>query len=133
MSRETIEKIRAVGRGLMDPEFALRMFETAWDAKIVVNEKGEIQFVNAQAEFLFGYPRAELHDRHINMLVPSELRERHAGFMEAYMTMPRMRPMGESLSLKALHRNGVEFDVLIYLVPIIWHDGLFVVATVRKK
>lgn len=76
MSRETIEKIRAVGRGLMDPEFALRMFETAWDAKIVVNEKGEIQFVNAQAEFLFGYPRAELHDRHINMLVPSELRER---------------------------------------------------------
>lgn len=49
------------------------------------------------------------------------------------MTMPRMRPMGESLSLKALHRNGVEFDVLIYLVPIIWHDGLFVVATVRKK
>lgn len=133
MTSDVVEKIRAIGRGLMDPEFALRIFETGWDAQIVVNETGLIQFVNGQAELLFGHPRGEMHDHHINMLLPERLRERHSNFIAGYISCPRMRPMGEMLELKALHRNGNEFDAAIYLVPIIWQDGLFVVATVRRK
>lgn len=131
--REEIEKIREVSKGLMDPELALRMFEFAWDAQIVINEEAKIQFVNNHAELLFGYPRAEMYDQHLNILVPENLRERHTIHLSKYIEEPRVRPMGENLTLKARHRNGKEFDVLIYLVPIVWHAGLLVVATIKKK
>ncbi len=131
--REEIEKIREVSRALMDPEFALRIFETSWDAQVVVNQDGQIQFANAQAEFLLGYPRSELYDKHVNMLLPEVLRQKHLQHLSSYVDQPRVRPMGANLELKALHRSGKEFDVLIYLVPIVWHDGLLIVATIKKK
>lgn len=131
--RRTIEQIREVSRGLMDPEFALRTFEFAWDAQIVVNEDAKIQFVNTQAELLFGYPRADLYDQHVNNLLPEAIRDKHIEHLQSYFGQPRVRPMGENLALKARHRNGNEFSVLIYLVPMVWHQGLLVVATIRKK
>lgn len=128
-----LERIREMSSRLLDPEFAIRIFETDWDAKIIVNEQLEIQFVNAQTELMFGYPRVELVGNHVNMLLPEALRDRHTTYTKLFIEDPRVRPMGSDMQLKALHRNGKEMNVRIYLVPVPWHDGLRVVATIRKK
>lgn len=127
---QTVEEIREVGRRLMDPEFALRTFEFAWDARIVVDEGANIQFVNGQAEILFGYLRDELYDQHINMLIPEDARERHLIHLAEFLRLPRMRPMQ---GFRGLNKKGREFEALIYLVPIQWRQGLLVDATIRKK
>lgn len=127
---EAVEQIREAGRRLMDPGFALKTFEFAWDARIVVNEDAVIQFVNSQAEILFGYLREELYDQHINMLVPPDLREQHLVHLAGYMALPRMRPMQ---GFRGLPKNGKMFEAMIYLVPIQWRQGLLIDATIVKK
>ncbi len=129
-TRKTIEEIRKVSERLMDPEFALRVFEFDWDAKIVIDEDAKIQFVNNQAEILFGYTRNDLYDKHVNILVPQSVKDIHLKHLENYFKQPRVRPMG---GFKGRHKSGSEFDALIYLLPIMWHKGLLVVATVKTK
>ncbi len=129
---DIIEAIRKVGDSLIDPQLAIQIFESGWLAEVVVNERAEIQFVNRQAELLFGYSRKELYDQHVNMLLPQNKRESHIPHLATYFAEPRVRPMGALLELLARHKNGNEFGVQIYLVPIMWNDGLLVVATIRK-
>lgn len=128
--KQEIEKIRRAGNGLMDPEFALRIFEFDWDAKLVVNEHAEIMFVNNQAEIMFGYPRNEMYDKPVTMLVPEDVRVVHEAHLSMYLKEPRVRPMG---GFRGQHKSGRGFEAMIYLVPIQWHEGLLVVATIKNK
>ena len=42
---------------------------------VMVNQDGVIEMVNAQAERVFGYARAELLGRPVDMLVPERFRD----------------------------------------------------------
>src|SRR5947199_6476476 len=49
--------------------------ESAPDAMLIVDWRGEIVLVNRQAEKLFGYRRAELLGQRIEMLIPHRFRD----------------------------------------------------------
>jgi PAS domain S-box-containing protein len=50
-----------------------RLFESAPDCMVVVDSKGQIILVNAQAEKLFGYTQRELLGQSVETLVPERL------------------------------------------------------------
>ena len=56
--------------------------EAAPNAMVMVNRAGEIVMVNAQAERVFGYPRAELLGQPVEMLVPEQFRGHHPELRE---------------------------------------------------
>src|SRR5262249_47477203 len=58
-------------------QFYRGVLERAPDALMVVADDGVIKLANEQSEKLFGYPRAELVGRHVEILVPDEIRPRH--------------------------------------------------------
>jgi PAS domain S-box-containing protein len=107
-----------------------QVVESAPNAMVMVNRGGRIEMVNAQAERVFGYARAELLGRPVEMLVPKRFRGRHPGMRGSFFSAPRSRPMGAGRDLYALRKDGSEFPVEIGLNPIETDEGTMVLSAI---
>jgi PAS domain S-box-containing protein len=107
------------------------LLESAPDAMIVVDQRGNMIIVNGQAERMFGYERAQMLGRPIENLVPKRLRATHIVQRQNFAEQPRMRPMGQDNDLFGLRRDGSEFSVEISLSPVQTRDGLLVSSVIR--
>src|ERR1041384_2944030 len=94
---------------------ARAILESASEGIVIVDARGVIVTVNAKAEGMFGYPRAELVGQRLELLLPDRLRDKHVDHRSGYMHDPRVRPMGTGLDLIARRKNGSEFPVEISL------------------
>jgi two-component system sensor histidine kinase/response regulator len=108
-----------------------QLLEALPDAVFVVAQQGEIVFVNAQAERLFGYTRDQLVGQPIEMLVPDTIRQVHPAHRARYFGEPQVRPMGAGLDLSGRRADGTEFPCEISLSAIETADGRLVTAVVR--
>jgi PAS domain S-box-containing protein len=107
------------------------LIESAPDAMVIVDEAGTIVLVNARAEQVFGYPRAEVIGQPVEMLLPKSLRRRHLAHRQGFIANPHARPMGEGMDLLARRKDGGEFAAEISLSPLRTKSGLLVSAAVR--
>jgi PAS domain S-box-containing protein len=108
------------------------LLESAPDAMVIVGKDGRMVLVNAQMERLFGYRRDELLGQSIEMLVPSQYRDRHPGYRGRYFAAPTVRAMaGTANSLFGLRKDGSEFAAEISLSPIETPDGILATAAIR--
>ena len=55
------------------------LFEFSPDAILVIDEKGKITEANAQVDSFFGYSRAELTGKTVELLIPEKFRQEHPG------------------------------------------------------
>ena len=117
-----VEKAEAKFRALL---------EAAPDAMVGVDDTGSIQFVNVQAERLFGFDRSELLGQPVEILVPEETRHVHPHHRNKYFEHPTTRPMGAGLQLSARRKDGSEFPVDIALSSLDLGDEVIVTAAVR--
>jgi PAS domain S-box-containing protein len=107
------------------------LLEAAPDAIIGVGTDGLIALVNAQAERLFGYGRAELLGQPIELLVPEDVRDAHPGHRLRYENDAHPRPMGAGTPLAGRRKDGSRFPAEISLSPIDTEYGRVVAAAVR--
>ncbi len=104
--------------------------EAAPSAMVMINARGEIEMVNAQAERVFGYERAEMLGQAVEMLVPERLRDHHPGLRRSFAANSLARPMGAGRDLYARRRDGSEFPVEIGLNPIETEDGTKILSAI---
>lgn len=107
------------------------LLEAAPDAIVIVNEQGIIQLVNLQTQKLFGFSKTELINQPVEILIPGNLRSRHASHRKSFFDAARVREMGAGLELFALKKDGISFPVEISLSPITTEQGIWVLASIR--
>ena len=76
----------SVRKSLRDSEEMLEaILNTAVDAIITIDERGEIVSYNPSAERMFGYGPHETIGRKVDMLMPSPHREQHDEYIARYL------------------------------------------------
>lgn len=115
----------------LDDVLVRGLAESAPDALVLSDGSGRIVYVNAQAETLFGYARAELLGQPIEVLVPDAVRGTHEALRTRYAAAPRRRGMGAGLAMRCRRRDGTEVPVEVSLSPVQTPQGTFIAAAVR--
>ncbi|MFZ3321235.1 MAG: PAS domain S-box protein [Usitatibacter sp.] len=107
------------------------LLESAPDAMVIVDSRGEIVLVNSRTEQLFGYRREELLGRKVEVLIPHRFRENHPRNRDVFFTQARSRGLGEGPELYGQRKDGGEFPVEITLSPIATESGTLVSSAIR--
>jgi PAS domain S-box-containing protein len=117
--------------GELSADKVRQILETAPDAMVVVNEQGNIVFVNRQTEKMFGYAREDLLGQPLDLLIPERFRPSHAGHVGRYFSHPGTRAMGSGLELFGRRSDGVELAIEVSLSPVGSDAGFSVSAAIR--
>jgi PAS domain S-box-containing protein len=91
------------------------LFEHSSLGIIFSNESGVIVRANPFISKIFGYDHGELIGQKVEVLLPSQLRERHIEYRKDYIKNPHPRSMGSSLNLLAVKKEGTLFPVEVSL------------------
>ena len=103
--------------------------ESAPDALITVDQDGIIKLINAQAESLFGYSKAELEGQPIESLVPERIRDEHPELLAGYFKHP-VRVHGMDVS--GVRKDGGEFPAELNIsTPFEADGGMLAACSVR--
>jgi PAS domain S-box-containing protein len=139
-ARKVVEQYRQIaGAAMADAETWLRQGalsraipEAMPDAILVADDEGKIISVNSQFELMFGYHRSEVIGRTPEMLLPEAVRARHVEHRRGYVDNPRVREMGEDLTLLGRRKNGLEFRVQVKLGPVVIPTGVYTIVVIRR-
>jgi PAS domain S-box-containing protein len=107
------------------------LLEAAPDSIIEIDQEGIIVLLNRVTEKMFGYARADLLGKPVEILIPEAQRSAHVHHRAHYWKHPQTRSMGSGLSLEGQRSDGTRFPVEISLSPVNSDDGFRVTAVIR--
>ena len=96
-------------------EYLADLFESAPDATLIVDSRGNITEANQKAFTIFGYDKADLIGMNVENLMPSRYRDRHTEMRENSFRTVKSRDLRHDMDFLALTKEGKELPVEISL------------------
>lgn len=107
------------------------LVESAPDALVIADATGEIVLVNARAERLFGFSRAEVIGRPIETLMPAGLGRRVRSATQGGGSEPDVLSVGAAADVIARRSDGSSFMAEVSVSPVVTDNGLLISAAIR--
>jgi PAS domain S-box-containing protein len=102
------------------------ILDTAHDAFIGMDARGNIVQWNAQAEQTFGWSKAEAIGRNLaETIIPPAFREAHNRGMDRFLATGEAPVVNRRLELRGLHRRGHEFPLEITITSPMRRDDTY--------
>jgi two-component system sensor kinase FixL len=97
---------------LQESEARMRaIFETAVDAIITIDERGQLERLNGAAERMFGYAEAEVAGKNVSMLMPAPHRVNHDAYLAHYLRTGERKIIGQGREVEGLRKDGSVFPM----------------------
>jgi PAS domain S-box-containing protein len=87
------------------------IWNSAFDAIITIDSKGQIETANRATEKMFGYSVAELPGQNVNILMPSPFREEHDDYLRRFRETGEARILNVPRELVARRKDGSTFPI----------------------
>lgn len=95
------------------------LLDNVFDACVSLNSNGIITLWNRKAELIFGWKASEVIGKLLSeTIIPPPFRKAHNEGLKRFMTTHQMHVMNQTLDLTAVHKNGNEFPVQIFIYPL---------------
>lgn len=109
----------------VDPyRFAHTLVAGMPDAIVYADEAGLIRVWNAGAVRMFGFTEDEALGRSLDIVIPTNLRDRHwQGYRETMRTGQTRYGDGQILSVPAMRKDGTRLSVEFTIVPFTGENG----------
>ena len=125
------EKERAEA-ALRESELRFRLVsDSASDAIISADARGDVIFWNQGAMRIFGYREEEILGRSLTLLIPERYRELHLKALERVHETGRTQLTGQVVELSGLRRDGTEFPLEISLASWVVGGRRYFSAVIR--
>lgn len=106
------------------------LIESAPNSILIVDQKGKIVHCNLETENTFGYPRQELIDQPVELLVPLQHKKGHDRLLEGYFQAPRPIRIGKNQVTSAVKKDGTEILVEVSLNGFVVNQTNYVSAII---
>ncbi len=77
---------------------------------VIANSQGSISFVNKQFEQVLGWSLSEIVGKPLTTIIPSTLHDSHHLGFSRFLTTGQATLLNQPLKLKAVSKDGREFD-----------------------
>lgn len=95
------------------------IMNSALNAIITIDVKGNINFWNNQAEIIFGWKKEEVVGKSLaEVIIPNEHKKGHEMGMRKFMETGEGPVLNKQLELPAIHKSGTTFPIEISIIPI---------------
>jgi PAS domain S-box-containing protein len=101
--------------------------ETASDAIITINGKGNIVLWNQAAETIFGYPAQEVIGKPLAVIMPQRFQDIHEKATKRVVSTGEKKLAGKTIEVSALRKDGSEFP--LELAVAVWKSGEEIYST----
>jgi adenylate cyclase len=120
--RDISERAEMTSALIMSERRMEAIVESANDAIISIDDRGNVVLWNARATEMFGYSSDEMVGEPVSAVVPSRFQNGHSEGVARVAAGGEQHVIGSTVELAGLHRDGREFPIELSLAT--WHaDG----------
>ncbi|MEO1033551.1 MAG: PAS domain S-box protein [Bacteroidota bacterium] len=114
-----------------DQEIFNILLDAVSEAVIIVDDKQCIMEINGTAETIFGYDKAEIKGKSLDVLMPANYHEAHRKNVDQFLEEYHRTKMGKTTDVYGLKKDGSIIPVEIELNPFRIYDKVYIMALIK--